>query len=254
MLQMVCPEWSWCKMYFEAKSCVYQSTVWIGVLCVILSAVFFGLSMVQVDLRWAGILFLSMAVLDLLLFVVLRYKLKKSGGSTDICSFIRCRITDGKMNCCDYCLRTCFCIGYDERRNTRALSIREEAIARVENRASTRSPRHNGNVRQNGTVRSVSEQVSQRQGELRAKLRSIERHLNVLFRDYTVVENRMNKLKNSESSDRRYLVTRERIQERLMGVQVSENCVVISLRYFSSKTMPCHAMCKTAKSGQVMKR
>ena len=214
-------------MYVESKSCIYQSTVWIGALCVILSAIFFGLSVVQVDLRWAGILFLSMAVLDLLLFVILRYKLKKSGGSTDVCAFIRCRSPDGKMKCCDYCLRTCFCMGYDERRNTRALSIREVAIARVENRASTRSQRHNGTARQNGTVRSISEQVSQRQNELQAKLRSIERHINVLFRDYTVVENRMNKLKNSESSDRRYLVTRERIQERLMGVQVSAKMLVL---------------------------
>ena len=215
-------------MYLESKTCVYQSTVWIGVLCVILSAIFFGLSVVQVDLRWAGILFLSMAVLDLLLFVILRYKLKKGGEGTDVCAFIQCRTTDGKMNCCDCCLRTCFCMGYDERRNTRALSIREEAVARVENRASTRSQRHNRTARQNGTVRSVSEQVSQRQNELRAKLRSIERHINVLFRDYTVVENRMNKLKNSESSDRRYLVTRERIQERLMGVQVSAQICSVS--------------------------
>ena len=148
------------EMYIESRTCIYQSTVWIGLLCVILSAVFFGLSVVQVDLRWAGILFLSMAVLDLLLFVLLRYKLKKSGGSADICGFIKCRTTDGEMNCCDYCMRTCFCMGYDERRNTRAQSIRQEAIARVEGRESSRSPRHDGNVN------SISEEISNRQNEM----------------------------------------------------------------------------------------
>ena len=199
-------------MHVEHNSCIYQSTVWFGLLFVILAAIFGALSFVQVDLRWAAILFLTMAVLDLLLFVILRYKLKNSGGNTNICAFFRCK-KEG-LNCCDYCMRSCFCLDYKDRRNTRAQSIRETAIARVERRTSTRTSN-----RTNGTVRSISQEVSQR-GEIRARLRSLERSINLLFRNYTVVENRMNKLKNSDSSDRRYLVTRERVHEKLIMVQV----------------------------------
>ncbi len=191
---------------------LYQSLVWIGVFCIVLAGVFMGLSVVRLDLRWAGILFIVLAVLVLLLFILLRYRIKKRRGNTDMCALF----TDGCVSCCCSSakgMNCCDCYSEEAVQGSRSrevVVVRTDSSSRASHRRSQRSA--------NGVVRSVSEDVTQ--SETRTKLRSLERHINLLFRDYTIVENRMNRLRNSESRDRRYLVNRERVQEKLTMVQV----------------------------------
>ncbi len=194
------------KMQVNTQACVYQSTIWIGVLCVVLSAVFLGLSYVQLDLRWAGIMFVVLTVFDLLLFVILRHKLKKNGGNTDMCDFFK----QGLRFCCK--------------------DRHDDGITRSEVRESSRS-------QTNDLARPVPQETTQRQNEIRTKLRSLERHINNLFREYTVVENRLNRLRATHR-DEQDNANIGRIQEKLSFVQV-----FMTSRQWSSKIA-----CKQAKN------
>ncbi len=172
----------------NASNYIYQATLWIGVLCILLASVFLGLSVVQIDLRWAGILFICLAALDIMIFFILRYRIMKSGGDARPCGFIT-----KFCSCCSGCK--------DVKNN-------ELTSQTVGQRQGTRDA-------------SQSSRSDQDQDliEIQSKLRSLERHIHTLFQEYTALESKGKNLTPSKSEEYRDFNI-DRIHQKLALIQV----------------------------------